>query len=72
MLKLTSKYIQTSNQHWDAFILEHPYIRVYNCEDLATAKVLLKIITAEEIAFNHHVRQNWTIVKEEINHYVEA
>lgn len=70
MLKLTAKYRQTANGRWDASILCHKFISVVQAEDLETAKVILRIITAEEMGASSKRRVNWDIVKEIINHYV--
>ena len=69
MLKLTAVYNQTQNQYWNAFIEQAPHIRVVQAEDLASARVILKIITAEEVAHLIHRRPDYEIIKEEVNYY---
>ncbi len=66
MRKLLAIYNQTSNGKWDAFISGYSFISVQQAEDLETARVILRIITAEEIGLNNSKRIDWDITKEHI------
>lgn len=70
MIKLTAIYTQTENGRWDAEILGHRHITVKQAEDLETARIILRIITAEEVAQMSRVRANWDIVEERIYKHV--
>lgn len=69
MLKLVAQYNQNPNGTWDAFITDNQNIYVSRAEDLETARVILRIITAEEISQMSRVRANWDITREEINYF---
>lgn len=66
MMKLKAIYKQTENGRWDAYIQGHNQISVEQAEDFETARVILRIITAEEIAYMTRTRQKWDIVEESI------
>lgn len=69
MLKLTAVYKQGFNSMWEGYIEELPHIVVLNAEDLETAKVLLRILTAEEVedfTLTRNNRKKWDIVQEQI------
>lgn len=70
MIKLEAVYTQQPNGRWKATIIDCPYITVEDAEDLCTAKVFLRIITAEEISQTSRHRVQWDITKEHINYYV--
>ncbi len=67
--RLKAVYRQDEKGLWNAHIVSCPHIAVYSAEDLETAKVILRIITAEEIAQMASVRTNWQIVEERIIHF---
>jgi len=69
MRKLIAVYHQTDNGRWDAHIAYHTFISVVQAEDLETARVILRIITAEEMGASSKRRVNWDIVSEQINYY---
>lgn len=70
MLKLVAKYIQNSSGTWDAYVIGYRQVVVEAAEDLETAKVILRIITAEELdSQRDRQRRNWDIIEEHIYHY---
>ena len=69
MLKLKAKYRQNINSTWEAHIVNNTHIFVTSAEDLETARVILRIITAEEVIRMRSVRTNWDIVEETIEYY---
>jgi hypothetical protein len=71
MLNLMAKYKQTENGRWDAYVIGYKHITVEQAEDLETAKVILRIITAEEMGASSSRRVDWDIGKEVILHYVD-
>jgi hypothetical protein len=68
-LKLDAIYNQKDNGKWDCHIEEAPHICVIDASDLDTARVLLEIITAEEVELWTRKRQHFEIVREEIRYY---
>ena len=71
MLKLTATFKQQFDGTWDGEIDGSPHIFVTKCEDLQTAQVVLKIITAEEVEgfTKGNNRKKWDIVAEHIYTY---
>ncbi len=78
-LRLESVYTQSYDGSWDAEIVDCPHIHVFKAEDLETARVFLKIITAEEVDYINKFwnrrkdgvarRKDWEITKETINYF---
>lgn len=71
MIKLEAIYTQNLEGKWDAEIFEAPHINVIGAEDLETAKVILRIVAAEEVSQMAHRgrRLDWEISKETINYH---
>lgn len=69
MIHLEAIYNQKQNGRWQAEISEARHINVEDAEDLDTARVILRIITAEEVSQMHKNRRtDWDITKEIINY----
>jgi len=71
MIQLEAIYTQDSKGRWRAEIFEAPHIVVESAEDLESAQVILRIITAEEVAqMSHRGRRTaWEISKETIKYF---
>jgi len=69
MIELAAKYTQTPNKKWDAYIKEYKNISVFQADDLEMARVILRIITAEEMTLTSKNRVSWDITSEHINYY---
>lgn len=69
MLLLTAIYTQKKNKRWDAIIEDCAHVSICNADDLESARVILKIIAAEEISqMWAGKRCNWEISREVINY----
>lgn len=69
MIKLVAVYRETSGGRWNAYVSTHQNIRVYDAEDLDTARVILRIITAEELPGHSKRRVDWDFVEERVHYY---
>ncbi len=73
MIALTALYNQQPDKTWNATIQEAPHIKVMKAEDLETAKVVLRIITSEEMGYMHkNPRVNWEFIEERVRHHTRV
>ena len=71
MITLEAIYTQEANGRWRAEIYEAPHIVVESADDLESAKVILRIITSEEVAqmASRGRRADWEITKETVKYF---